>query len=278
MHHWLEHDIVATGRLPLLFFYLGFIGGFAFIRFSVRMIRADVRWWPGNVTPGGHHIHHMVFGTIAVLISGVTLIGTYVDGSSTTGVVLATIFGVGAALILDEFALMFYLKDVYWSDQGRTSVEAVFVAIAVTGLVLLGFHPLSFLDVGGFREAQTIWARIFILAGASINLGIAAVVILKGKIWTALLGMFVLPVMIVGAIRLSRPGAPWARWRYAKRPKRMDRAVRRERRLRRPVMRVVVFLQDLIAGKPSVEHARSATEEQLDKLVRPAPPPPEHGL
>ena len=78
MRHWLEHDIVATGRLPLLFFYLGFLGGFAFIRFSVRMIRADVKWWPGNVTPGGHHIHHMVFGTIAVLISGVTLIGTLV--------------------------------------------------------------------------------------------------------------------------------------------------------------------------------------------------------
>ena len=278
MHDWLEHDIVATGRLPLLFFYLGFIVGFVFIRFSVRMIRADVKWWPGNVTPGGHHIHHMVFGTIAALISGVTLIGTYVDGSSTTGVVLATIFGVGAALVLDEFALMFYLKDVYWSDQGRTSVEAVFVAIAVTGLVLLGFHPLSFLDVGGLREAESIWARIFILAGALINLGIAAVVILKGKIWTALLGMFVLPVMIVGAIRLSRPGAPWARWRYTERPKRMDRAVRRERRLRRPVMRVMIFLQDLIAGKPSVEHAKSATEEQLDKLVHPAPPPPEHGL
>lgn len=278
MHGWLEHDIVATGRLPLLFFYLGFIGGFVFIRFSVRMIRADVKWWPGNVTPGGHHIHHMVFGTIAVLISGVTLIGTYVDGSSTTGVVLAAIFGIGAALVLDEFALMFYLKDVYWSDQGRTSVEAVFVAIAVTGLVLLGLHPLSFLDVADFREAESIWARIFIVAGALINLGIAAVVILKGKIWTALLGMFVLPVMIVGAIRLSRPAAPWARWRYTKRPKRMDRAVRRERRLRRPVMRVMIFLQDLIAGKPSVEHAKTATEEQLDKLVHAAPPPPEHGL
>jgi len=43
-------------------------------------------------------------------------------------------------------------------------------------------------------------------------------------------------------------------------------------------MRVMIFLQDLIAGKPSVEHAKSATEEQLDKLVHPAPPPPEHGL
>ena len=107
-----------------------------------------------------------------------------------------------------------------------------------------------------------------------VNLGIAAVVILKGKIWTALLGMFVLPVMVVGAFRLSRPGAPWARWRYTERPKRMDRAVRRERRLRRPVMRVMIFLQDLIAGKPSVEHAKSATEEQLDKLVHPAPPTP----
>src|SRR3546814_19391324 len=107
------------------------------------MIRAQVKWWPGNIAPGGQHVHHVVFGVIAMMISGGALIAVYVDGSQTTGAVLAAIFGMGAALVLDEFALIFYLKDVYWSEQGRTSVDAVFVAIAVTGLVLLGFRPLE---------------------------------------------------------------------------------------------------------------------------------------
>ncbi len=54
-------------------------------------------------------------------------------------------FGIGAALVLDEFALILHLQDVYWAEDGRTSVDAVFVAIAVAGLLILGFNPLSLL-------------------------------------------------------------------------------------------------------------------------------------
>src|SRR5215468_4128877 len=43
---------------------------FGFIRFSTRMIRAEVKWWPGNVTPGGLHIHHLVFGIVAMMLAG----------------------------------------------------------------------------------------------------------------------------------------------------------------------------------------------------------------
>lgn len=116
MANWLNEEIIARGRLPLLFFFLGFLAAFVFIRTSVRLIRAKVRWWPGNVTPGGHHIHHVVFGVVAMVISGGTLIAVYEDGSQITGAVLATFFGIGAALVLDEFALIFYLQDVYWAD------------------------------------------------------------------------------------------------------------------------------------------------------------------
>ena len=45
--------------------------------------------------------------------------------------------------MLDEFALILHLRDVYWPEEGRTSVDAVFVAIAVTGLLLLGLRPLG---------------------------------------------------------------------------------------------------------------------------------------
>ncbi|MCX5046193.1 hypothetical protein OG921_23770 [Aldersonia sp. NBC_00410] len=273
MHNWLHDEVIAHGRLPLLFFLLGFIGGFVFIRLSVRMIRAQVKWWPGNVTPGGQHIHHVVFGVVTMLLSGGALIAVYEDGTRTTGAILAACFGVGAALVLDEFALIFYLRDVYWAEQGRASVDAVFAAIAVTGLVLLGLHPVEFIDVASFRETNSVPVRVVLGLFALMNLAVAAVVILKGKIWTALVGLFVFPVLLVGAIRLSRPGAPWSRWRYTARPKRMERAIRREKRLRRPLIRAKIYVQDVIAGQPSVAHAKSATEAELDRIVRPAPAP-----
>ncbi|MFD1814320.1 hypothetical protein [Rhodococcus gannanensis] len=277
MSRWFEHQIVDTGRVPLLFFLLGFIGGFVFIRFSVRMIRAQVRWWPGNVTPGGQHVHHVVFGVVMMLVSGVALIAIYEDGTQTSGAVLAALFGVGAALVLDEFALIFYLKDVYWSQQGRASVDAVFAAVAVTGLLLLGARPDAIVNPTDFRDNPNPWVRLALVVSALISLAVAGVVIAKGKIWTALFGMFVSPLLLVGAIRLSRPGAPWARWRYQDKPKKMARAVVREKRYRRPLIRAKIFLQDLIAGTPSVEHAMTATEAELERTVRPAPAPVSRG-
>ncbi len=273
MRRWLDEEIVAHGRLPLLFFLVGFIVGFLLIRLSVRMIRAKVSWWPGNVTPNGMHVHHVVFGIIAMLISGVAIIAIYEDGTQTSGAWLAAVFGAGAALVLDEFALIFYLKDVYWEAEGRTSVDAVFVAIAVTGLLLLGFRPLELIDVEWWRTDTNWWLRGMVVVLAVINLGLAAIVILKGKIWTGLLGLFLVPLLFIGAIRLSRPGAPWARWRYTKKPKRMQRAMNRERRIRRPLIRAKIYVQDLIAGKPSIAHARAGAEEELERLVHAAPPP-----
>ena len=273
MRDWLDREIIANGRLPLLFFLIGFLLAFLFIRISVRMIRAEVKWWPGNITPGGQHIHHVVFGVIAMFASGIGLIAVYETATQATGAVLATFFGIGAALVLDEFALIFYLKDVYWSDQGRASVDAVFVALAVTGLLLLGFQPLELLDITEFREDTNVWFRAALIAALLVNLAIAAVVILKGKIWTGLLGLFFFPVLLVGAIRLSRPGAPWARWRYVRKPRKMRRAIEREKRFRRPMIRAKIYVQDLVAGKPSVEHALTATEDVLERTVHPAPAP-----
>ena len=57
----------AVGGVPL---FLAFVVTFLFIRLSVRMIRAGVRWWPGNVKPGGLHVHHVVFGIVFMLVAG----------------------------------------------------------------------------------------------------------------------------------------------------------------------------------------------------------------
>ncbi|KAA0928598.1 hypothetical protein O4160_01620 [Rhodococcus sp. IEGM 1401] len=269
----MQHGVIDHGRLPLLCFLLGLLVGFLLIRLSVRMIRADVKWWPGNITPGGQHIHHVVFGIVLMLLAGIGLIAVYVDGSESVGAVLAAVFGIGAALVLDEFALIFYLRDVYWSEQGRTSVDAVFAAVGFTGLLLLGLHPLELLSPAGFRADPDPWVRGTLAVLALANLALGVVVLLKGKIWTGLLGLFVLPILVLAAVRLSRPSAPWARWRYTTRPKKMERALRREKRWRRPIIRAKIYLQDAIAGKPSIVHAREATEQELARTVLPAPMP-----
>ncbi|MEE3850693.1 hypothetical protein VZC37_10125 [Gordonia sp. LSe1-13] len=271
---WINHDIIERGRLPLLVFFLGLIIGFIVIRISVRLIRADVRWWFSNVTAGDTHIHHVVFGVVLTLLSGLGLIAFSVSGDQAVMSVLAALFGIGAALILDEFALIFYLRDVYWSHEGRTSVDAVFIALAATGMILLGFRPLDlyFDALNDLRIGRTVVVEV---VAAAVNLGLAAIVVLKGKIWTGVIGVFAWPLLLIGVTRLARPTSPWARWRYLSRPRKLERAMERERRLRRPFIRAKIFIQDLIAGRPDVlPHVRSATEDRLDQMVHPAPPPP----
>ena len=88
------------------------------------------------------HIHHVVFGVVLTLLGGVAgLIMS--DISAGWYAFYAAVFGIGAALMLDEFALILHLRDVYWEEEGRASVDAVFIAIAVTGLLLLGLRPLG---------------------------------------------------------------------------------------------------------------------------------------
>jgi ABC-type multidrug transport system fused ATPase/permease subunit len=151
-------------------------------------------------------------------------------------------------------------------------VDAVFAAIAVAGLLILGFNPLSFFDIDIWREDQTLLARATVVGIALITLLLAVMVLLKGKVWTGLIGMFITPLLLIGAGRLSRPHAPWARWRYGKRPKKMHRALERERRQRRPVVQAKLWLQHVIAGEPHFpdDHEVNA---QLDREVHPAPAP-----
>jgi hypothetical protein len=62
--------IVEPGKQALFFLLVGFLLTFLFIRFSVRMIRAEVSWWPGNISSGDVHIHHVVFGTVLMFLAG----------------------------------------------------------------------------------------------------------------------------------------------------------------------------------------------------------------
>ncbi|GAA4676798.1 hypothetical protein GCM10023215_06510 [Pseudonocardia yuanmonensis] len=259
MGAWFTETFVATGRLPLFSFLCAFLVAFLFIRFSVRMIRAQVSWWPGNVTPGGLHIHHVVFGMVMMLVAGFGLIALASADAMVPNVILASLFGIGSALVLDEFALILHLSDVYWSTQGRSSIDAVFVAFTVTGLFLCGLHPLGFNDdFIGVTTGDALEVALTLVFFA-LQLLLVVITLAKGKLWTGLLGLFLTPLLLVTAIRLARPGSPWARWRYLVRPKKMERAVHREKRFRVPVVRAKIAVQEAIAGRfdadPEQRHA-----------------------
>lgn len=280
MHLSIQLDFLTRERLPLLCCLVAFILTFFVTRTIVRYIRAHAgsdaprKWWqPRNIGHGGVHIHHVVIGVILVMLSGLTMVTLAANGGVPEFTVAATFFGIGAALVLDEFALILHLQDVYWAEDGRTSVDAVFAAVAVAGLLVLGFNPLSFFDIGAWRNDHSAFARTTVIVGAAATLLLAVIVLLKGKVWTGLVGMFITPLLVVAAIRLSRPHAPWARWRYTTRPRKMHKALVRERRLRRPVIQAKLWLQHVIAGEPHFPDD-SEVDQQLDLEIHPAPPPP----
>jgi hypothetical protein len=216
---------------------------FGFIRFSTRMIRAEVSWWPGNVTPGGMHIHHLVFGIVAMMAAG--FLNFVIQPGSPWFEILAGLFGVGMGLTLDEFALWLYLEDVYWSEEGRSSVDAVIFAAIIGGGIIVGFVPL---DAGDGESTLAIVSTVV------LDLLVCGIVALKGKYSSAIIGMFIPPVAWVAAIRLARPRSWWAKHRYkpgsGKLVKAEARKTRHDRRVRR--------LQDLIGGAPSLPSPRAS--------------------
>lgn len=214
---------------------------FGFIRFSTRMIRAEVSWWPGNVTPGGLHIHHLVFGIVFMMAAG--FVAFAIQPYSPWFEIVAGLFGVGMGLTLDEFALWLYLDDVYWSEEGRSSVDAVIFAVIIGGALILGFVPL---------DAGNGGSTLAILLTVGLDLALCALVALKGKVSAAVIGMFIPPVAWVAAIRLARPGSRWARRRYAPGSGKLTKATARKARHDRRVRR----FQDLIGGAPSLPSPR----------------------
>ncbi|MBM3667210.1 MAG: hypothetical protein FJW90_06965 [Actinobacteria bacterium] len=220
---------------------LAMLGSFLFIRFSTRMIRAEVSWWPGNVTPGGLHIHHLVFGIVLMMLAGFLQFAIQPDSPWLE--ILAAAFGIGVGLTLDEFALWLYLEDVYWSEEGRRSVDAVILATIIGGALVLGFVPVS------SEEETSIGAIAFSIA---LVLGICVIVAIKGKFWSALGGMFIPLVGIIAAIRVAKPGSPWARRFYGPDSRRRAKAVARVERHDRRWKR----FQDLIGGAPSLPSPR----------------------
>lgn len=105
---------------------VAFLLTFAFVRVITYSIRAGVGPFH-NVTSGTLHIHHLVFGILILLAVGYVWLIEQGVGSSWVASITAIAYGVGAALTLDEFALWLNLRDVYWEQAGRASVDAVLI-------------------------------------------------------------------------------------------------------------------------------------------------------
>src|SRR5215212_1738749 len=138
---WAVGDPLDDGRLPLFLCFAAFVITFVTTRVITRMIRADRGPFRNDVTAGGTHIHHAVPGII--LLTTGAYAGVAAQSAMGWSIVAALLVGTGSSLVLDEFALILHLQDVYWSNEGRISIEMVSLAVGALGLVLVGLDPFS---------------------------------------------------------------------------------------------------------------------------------------
>lgn len=193
-----------SGRSAGFIVLLAFVCSFLFIRTSARMIRAQVKWWPGNVeTDSGLHLHHLVWGISLMIISGFA--GFAMSPTSPWYQLAAMAFGIGCGLTLDEFALWVRLEDVYWTEQGRLSLDAVILVVAFMGLVVIGFKPFGVDEVVGPAATALVVAEVLVFC---------VIAFFKGRIGMGIVGIFIPGVAIWASCRLAHPTSPWARRFY----------------------------------------------------------------
>lgn len=216
--------VIDQGNQPLLLMLVAFGATFGITRFITHSIRVNRFSWLGNIEAGDTHIHHLVWGICLLLVAGVLAIVIQPPLE-----VVGIVFGIGAALTLDEFALWLHLDDVYWSEQGRQSIDAVIVFTIVTGFMLLGAYPVSIGPEPSVEDA------IAVILAQLVNLTFVVVCLMKGKLMHGVLGFYITPVAIIGSIRLARPDSRWARKRYDEKKLARSRArYEPEKKIHRP--------------------------------------------
>jgi hypothetical protein len=217
---WYQDVFVETGRSAALWVVLGFLVTYGITRRITLKIRARSLTPPDQPIPeeekaggiikdihiGGVHVHHQVWGILLVLVTGL-LMFRY-SPASPWQEILGALFGAGAALALDEFALWLHVDDVYWSEEGRKSIDAVMIAVVVGIGLLLATAPFGVDETTAEQDGLWVVTLVVIL-----HICYTILCMLKGKIFTGLIGLAVPLVSLVGAIRLAKPESFWAkRW------------------------------------------------------------------
>ena len=227
-------------------FLVGLLATFLFVRINTRLIRAKVSWWFHDIeSEGGTHVHHMVIGVVLMASIGILLIALVPDGTPGPGPRTA-------------------LRRRSRADAGRVRAHPApagrLLAQGGPPLCRRGDHRR--LCRGALRpRSQPVRRARRHQVGSNVARAAVALFILvdvvpvvfclmKGKIWTGVVGLFVPLLAFVGAIRLARPNSPWARRRYPKRPKKLAKAQKRGGAARRAHHR--------LAGRVLRPHRRQA--------------------
>jgi hypothetical protein len=126
--HVLKERITDRPRRRLFVASVSFFLTFAGVRGVVYCITHQIP--PFHfIQMGGRHIHHLVIGIGLLLLVGYGWLAEVGTGSDDSSIFLSRLmsilYGAGAALTLDEFALWLNLRDVYWAPEGRTSIDAI---------------------------------------------------------------------------------------------------------------------------------------------------------
>ena len=242
-----ETHIYAGGREPAFLMLVAFILTLAGTRFYTRMAR--IRGW-GSAHIGDVHVHHLVPGIVMSLVAGGLAVG--LEPREFWVAVLAIVFGGGAALVLDEFAMLLHLDDVYWTTEGRLSIDASMAAVAFLGLAILATFPLS-TDTPHERLARVLGDGLI-----ALNACFVIVTVLKGKLKLGLFGIVFVPLAVIGALRLAKPSSIWARRFYPENGWRLRRSEARAAfREARWSHRLEGFY-DLIGGAPHLGSKRDS--------------------
>lgn len=250
-HHTVQDVLAAvravhaySSRSVQFAMLITFVGTFMLTRLVVRFIRSG-RGPFRNVKVGEVHVHHLVPGIVIMLVAAPVEFVIAPHGTART--VLACVFAAGAALTLDEFALWLHLTDVYWEDRGRKSVDAV---VAVAGLGALGLvvsHPFS------RSQGESLWFYFLYLL---ITMGFVGVAVFKGRLFLGPAGVLLLPLAVVAALRLAKPGSPWFDRFYP------DGSWKREKSLKRySRLNLEDWVKRFISGMPHRPHHRDPHTE-----------------
>jgi hypothetical protein len=203
-----EDEVIRAGFRPAQMVLVAFLVTFGCVRAYTHAARHGRG--PGNLSLGGQRVHHMVPGIFLLLVSGFIAVTAEEDTLPWyLWWLLPTAFGVGAALVLDEFALWLELRDVYWTEEGRRSIDAVIIAAALIAIVALG-APFWGAVISGADPA----GGFLIVAYHSVSVVAAVVCLAKGKLVVGVIGFLLWPVGLVGALRLAEPTSRWARRLY----------------------------------------------------------------
>ena len=128
--HTVFHEELDPGQRSALLSWIAFTTTFGAVRVITYSIARGVGPFR-NLSVGGEHLHHYMWGI--GLVSGVGGVAVHGEDSRRRHPAVALCYGAGLALIVDEFALLLDLKDVYWAKQGRISVDLGIGASALAG-------------------------------------------------------------------------------------------------------------------------------------------------